>query len=42
MRTMLDTPLVRGERGGFAEGDGGFAEEEGARVDMAVGRVKEK
>jgi hypothetical protein len=35
MRTILETPLVRGERGGFAEG-------EGAKLDMVVlGRVKD-
>jgi hypothetical protein len=34
MRTMLDTPLVRGEREGFAEAGG-------ARLDMAQGRKQE-
>jgi hypothetical protein len=34
MRTILDTPLVRGERGGFAEG-------EGAKLDMVLGRVND-
>jgi hypothetical protein len=32
VRTMLDTPLVRGVRGGCGE--------EGAKLDMILGRVK--
>ena len=34
MRTILDTPLIRGERVGFVEG-------EGAKADMVLGRVKD-